>query len=521
MKSDTEALSALSPEALQARTFETLRQLILRASRHQPLALVVENLHWIDRASEEFLGVAGRRACPARRYSFSSRTGRDTGRRGATQVLRDPDRAPAARSARQPRPRPLRRAGRDRPDPLAETILARAEGRPVLPGGARPRDGRATAGRRAAGACRRRSRTSLLARISRLPQEGKWALQTAAVLGREVPLDLLRADLGGAGPLEPQLRELTRLEFLHGHGGLEEPVYFFKHALTREVAYESLLPSRRRELHAAAGEALERLYAGRLEEIADRLAHHFARADRAPKAVAYLVRVAERAARTYAHTAAAAVLREALRQAERLPAEEREGQLTTPPSASPIPSTSSASSPRRSICCSGAASRPRASPIRPSPPPGTSGSATCGATWATTSAPTRTRARRSARRSALRDPVTLGQAHYLLSRGGFWSGRFAEGVAHGRRAVALLQPTDARWWLGAAHWAWHSITASWASSSADSPRRARPSESARRSGTRGFRPTPPGRSAGSRRPAATGRSAWRRAAAVSSTRPIR
>ena len=55
VKTDTEALGALSPEALQARTFETLRQLILRASRHQPLALVVENLHWIDRASEEFL----------------------------------------------------------------------------------------------------------------------------------------------------------------------------------------------------------------------------------------------------------------------------------------------------------------------------------------------------------------------------------------------------------------------------------------------------------------------------------
>jgi hypothetical protein len=77
-----------------------------------------------------------------------------------------------------------------------------------------------------------------------------------------------------------------------------------------------------------AGEALERLYAGRLEEIADRLAHHFARAERASKAVAYLVRVAERAARPYAHVEAAAVLREALRQAERLSEEEREGQLT-------------------------------------------------------------------------------------------------------------------------------------------------------------------------------------------------
>ena len=292
----------------------------------------------------------------------------------------------------------------------------------------------------------------LLARISRLTQEGKWALQTAAVLGREVPLDLLRAIWTGPGPLEPQLRELTRLEFLHGHGGLEEPVYFFKHALTRDVAYESLLPSRRRELHAAAGEALERLYAGRLEEIADRLAHHFARADRAPKAVAYLVRVAERAARTYAHTEAAAVLREALRQAERLPAEEREGQLTTLTLRLAHSLYFLGQFPEALDLLL----RRREQAARLTDP-------ALVAAWHFWLGYMRSHlgdhvgADADARQAIgaaerARDPVTLGQAHYLLSRGGFWSGRFAEGVAHGRRAVALLQPTDARWWLGAAHW---------------------------------------------------------------------
>ena len=285
-----------------------------------------------------------------------------------------------------------------------------------------------------------------------MSEEAKWTLQTAAVLGREVPLDLLRAIWTGPGPLEPQLRELTRQEFLHGHGGLEEPVYFFKHALTRDVAYESLLPSRRRELHAAAGEALERQYAGRLEEIADRLAHHFGRAERAPKAVAYLVRVAERAARTYAHVEAAGVLREALRQAERLPVEEREAQLT-------------ALTLRLAHSLYFLGQFPEALDLllRRSEQAARLADPAQAAAWHFWLGYMRSHlgdhvgADEDARQAIAaadraRDPVILGQAHYLLSRGGFWAGRFAEGVEHGRRAIALLERTDARWWLGAAHW---------------------------------------------------------------------
>ena len=279
VKTDADRLDALSPEAVQARTFETLRQLTLRASRRKPLALVVENLHWIDRASEEFLAslveaVPGAGVMllftyrPGYRPPWSDKS-------YATQIALQPL-APRDSLALVRSVVPAETVS----DPLVETILARAEGNPffleelVLVVAERSGDA-------ATPAVPATVQDVLLARISRLSEEAKWALQTAAVLGREVPLDLLRAIWTGPGPLEPQLRELTRLEFLHGHGGLEEPVYSFKHALTREVAYESLMPGRRRELHAAAGEALERLYAGRLEEIADRLAHHFARGGRA------------------------------------------------------------------------------------------------------------------------------------------------------------------------------------------------------------------------------------------------
>ncbi len=450
VKTDADRLDALSPEAVQARTFETLRQLTLRASRRQPLALVVENLHWIDRASEEYLAslveiVPGAGVL----LLFTYRPG-----------YRPPwiDKSYATQIALQPlAPRDSLALVRSVvpaetvPDTLAEAILARAEGNPffleelVLVVAERTGDS-------ATPAVPATVQDVLLARISRLSEEAKWALQTAAVLGREVPFDLLRAIWTGPGPLEPQLRELTRLEFLHGHGGLEEPVYSFKHALTREVAYESLMPSRRRELHAAAGEALERLYAGRLEEIADRLAHHYARAERASKAVPYLVRVAERAARTYAHVEAAAVLREALHQAERLAEEEREGQLT-------------ALSLRlaHSLYFLGQFPEALALLLRCREQAARLIDPAQAAAWHFWLGYMRSHlgdhvgadeeARHAiAEAERAHDTVILGQAHYLLSRGGFWAGRFAEGAEHGRRAVALLQQTEARWWLGAAHW---------------------------------------------------------------------
>jgi predicted ATPase len=77
-------------------------------------------------------------------------------------------------------------------------------------------------------------------------------------------------------------------EFLYTRTGTEEPVYVFKHALTQDVAYESLLTSRRQHLHTAAAQALETLYADRLPDAYDRLAYHYARTTEAQKAVTYL-----------------------------------------------------------------------------------------------------------------------------------------------------------------------------------------------------------------------------------------
>lgn len=112
--------------------------------------------------------------------------------------------------------------------------------------------------------------------------------------------------------LEVHLAELKRLEFLYERTEATEPVYVFKHVLTQEVAYDSLLTSRRQALHAAAGRTLESLYAERLEEVYDRLAYHYARTAESAKAIEYLTRFAEKAARGYAHVEAVTALQEAL-----------------------------------------------------------------------------------------------------------------------------------------------------------------------------------------------------------------
>src|SRR5262249_58904235 len=99
--------------------------------------------------------------------------------------------------------------------------------------------------------------------------------------------------------LEGHLAELKRLEFLYERTEAREPVYVFKHVLTQEVAYDSLLTSRRQALHATAGRALESFYAERLEEVYDRLAYHYARTAESVKAIDYLSRFADKAARGY------------------------------------------------------------------------------------------------------------------------------------------------------------------------------------------------------------------------------
>jgi tetratricopeptide (TPR) repeat protein len=163
-----------------------------------------------------------------------------------------------------------------------------------------------------------------MARIDRLREDPKRLLQVASVLGREFSARLLETVWGDAASLGVHIDDLTRLEFLDEQGAEGGTVYAFRHSLIQEVAYDSLPIARRQALHAAVGEALETLYAGRLQEAGDRLAHHYARSTDAPKAVHYLRMLAQTSARAFAHVEAVAAAQAALAHVDALPVEGRD-----------------------------------------------------------------------------------------------------------------------------------------------------------------------------------------------------
>jgi tetratricopeptide (TPR) repeat protein len=168
----------------------------------------------------------------------------------------------------------------------------------------------------------------LASRIDRLPMEEKELLRTLAVLGREFPLGLVqrvwRRPLSQpAGVEDSELdRMLSRLqagEFIYEQPAFSEPEYIFKHALTQEVAYRSLLIERRKQLHESAGLVLESMYADQLDDHLSELAHHYSLSSNAAKAIEYLQRSGEQAVERSANAEAIAQFTAALELLKTLP----------------------------------------------------------------------------------------------------------------------------------------------------------------------------------------------------------
>ena len=129
----------------------------------------------------------------------------------------------------------------------------------------------------------------LAARIDRLAADEKALLQQLAVIGREFPLSLIRQVI--TQPEEELYRLLSSLqhkEFLYEQPAFPEVEYIFKHALTQEVAYNSVLHERRKALHERTAQAMEALYRATLDEHYSELAHHYSRSGNTPKAMEYL-----------------------------------------------------------------------------------------------------------------------------------------------------------------------------------------------------------------------------------------
>ena len=320
----------LDPPQRRQRTLEGLKRVLLRESQVQPLLLVFEDLHWIDTETQALLDrlveslptthlllLVNYR--PEYQHAWGSKT-------YYTQLRLDPL-PPASAEAF------LAALLGDDPSlaPLTPLLIARTEGNPFFleesvrtlvetgvlvgtPGAYRlvqPLQGMqmpATV------------QAVLAARIDRLPPEDKRLLQTAAVIGTDVPFALLRAiaDVPEAA-LHRGLAHLQAAEFLYETRLFPEPEYTFKHALTHEVAYGSLLLERRRGLHARLVEALEALAPERVAEQVERLAHHALRGEVWDKAVTYCQQAGARAHDRAAFREAVASFEQALQALAHLP----------------------------------------------------------------------------------------------------------------------------------------------------------------------------------------------------------
>jgi predicted ATPase len=160
----------------------------------------------------------------------------------------------------------------------------------------------------------------LASRIDALQASEKSLLQKLAVIGKDFPLDLVKHMTASPGDrLEPMLKGLQAGEFIYEQPALEEAEYTFKHALTQEVAYNSLLMERRRLLHERTGEAIEALFKDRIDDHLSELAHHYSRSANTRKAVEYLFRAGSQAAARSAYPEAVTRLSSALEFLKHLP----------------------------------------------------------------------------------------------------------------------------------------------------------------------------------------------------------
>src|SRR5262245_61049094 len=303
----TESIHHLSADALHHGSLEAFREMLLEASDARPPVVAVEDLHWMDRASEGYLAVLinalpearillittqrpGYRAPWSDRSYVTELKLQPLGRVDARCVL-------DAALDRQPHAQPLAAA-------TADAILARADGNPFfieeLAGAVGDMEVDPTA------PVPESIEAVLLARIDLLPEEPKSLLQAASVLGLDLPVPLLEAIAPPAPALREHLHELQRLEYLHERSTGIQMLYRFKHTLTQEVAYSSLLPDQRRLLHARIVDAIESQHADRINEHADRLALHAVRGQLWRKAVGYLKQTGAAAvAKSAAHEAVA------------------------------------------------------------------------------------------------------------------------------------------------------------------------------------------------------------------------
>jgi class 3 adenylate cyclase len=326
---DPNPLAQMDPKVKRRRTLDAIKRILLRESLEHALVVIFEDLHWIDGETQALLDVladsiANSRVLllvnyrPEYRHEWTNKSyysqlrlaalGRESAGEMLSALLGDGVEL----------------------EPLKRLIIERTEGNPffieemvqaLFEDGGLVRNGAVKVARSLSQLRLPPTVQGILAsRIDRQSPAQKDMLQTLAVIGRESPLSLIgQVVRQPEAQLNSMLAALQAGEFIYQQPALTDVEYVFKHALTQEVAYNSVLAERRRALHERAGLALESMFAEQLEDHLDELAHHYARSDNASKAVEYLGRAGQQAAQRSAYAEAVDRLTAGIDLLQRLP----------------------------------------------------------------------------------------------------------------------------------------------------------------------------------------------------------
>jgi len=315
-------IESLGSEQRKYVTFRSVRRVLMSASQKNPLILVFEDLHWIDSLSMELLTslVEGIANVPVGiiavyRPEFAHTWG---GKSYYTQInlspLSDTESQQLVESVLQIP---------EFPKEIRDIILSKSEGNPffveevirtLIDAGILIKEDQVWKATRDIEriVVPDTIQEVIMARIDGLEEGTKRVLQCASVIGRSFLIGLLEKVLEIRENLERSLQRLEHLELIYEKSILPELEYIFKHALTQEVAYDSLLIKRRKEYHERVGRAIEETYPDRLEEFYEVLAYQYSHSDNTEKSVEYLMKAGDKVMKEYSNQEAIGYFNQAL-----------------------------------------------------------------------------------------------------------------------------------------------------------------------------------------------------------------
>ena len=324
-----DTLEQMDAQIRRRRMHEAIKRILLRESLNQPLMLIFEDLHWIDSETQTLLNLIVDSVGTARilllvnyRPEYQHQWGNRT---FYTQLRLDP----LGRDSAEEMLRSLLGAAPEL-DALKRLIIERTEGNPffmeesvqvLLDEGALVRNGEVKLTRPLSELKIPPTVQAILAaRIDRLPPAAKDLLQNLSVIGKDFTLALAKGVTGkNQEQLEPILAELQLGEFIYEQPAFGGAEYTFKHALTHEVTYNSVLAEQRRVTHERTARAIESLYAEQLDDHLSELAHHFLLSNDATKALHYTRLAARQDLDRAAYGEASSMLEAALKLLEKMP----------------------------------------------------------------------------------------------------------------------------------------------------------------------------------------------------------